>query len=220
QLVERGLGTVTTTGNRHGRTLYAAARQPATTDRRRPGRLTAQRPYALLVQTLSPPNWAPLQHKGTITTARTQLVEQTWTTGTTAEIRTIASPQITRIAQTGKHRSHLTTPEDSARWLHQRLTKVGCTLEPHDITLRDAEWTCYSRADNDAPEREYQPVQLREFRATVTITDPHAFTTMLATGLGHNRAWGAGLVLARHTNREPGARNPAGKEGCSPDTRG
>ncbi|MEU5438884.1 type I-E CRISPR-associated protein Cas6/Cse3/CasE [Streptomyces sp. NPDC020719] len=191
QLVERGLGLVTTTGNRNGRTLYTAARNPARHNPRNPLTLHAGPPHTLLVQTPSPPDWAPLQSSEAIVSARTELVEQTWKTGDTAQIRTIASPLVTKNNDDRQRRRvPLTNPEACGTWLHDRLHKAGCTLNRHDITMNDPEHT----------HQQGRTITLRHFHATVTITNPHAFTKMLTTGLGHNRAWGAGLVLARHTN--------------------
>lgn len=191
QLVERGLGLVATTGNRNGRSLYTAARNPSTNNPRNPAVLNAGRPHTLLVQSPAQPDWAPLLANETLTNARTQHIQQTWKTGDTADIRTLASPVVTRNNDHGdRRRLTLTDPQDCGTWLATRLRKAGCVLENHHITM-------------NAPERVHvrdQPLTLRQFHATVTITNPHAFTTMLTTGLGHHRAWGAGLVLARPTN--------------------
>ncbi|MER7761323.1 type I-E CRISPR-associated protein Cas6/Cse3/CasE [Streptomyces sp. NPDC097619] len=193
QLVETGLGTVTTTGNRHGRTLYAAARAPATTPKHPRQALTAGRPHTLLVQTLSPPDWTTHQNTGLITHATTQTVHQTWTTGDSVEIRTIASPLVTKNNEDKKRmRVPLKHPAQCGAWLHERLTRAGCQLAPHDITI-DTPETTHQRG---------QTLTLRQFHATATLHDPHAFTHLLTKGLGHHRAWGAGLVLARKTAKK------------------
>ncbi|MFF9011075.1 type I-E CRISPR-associated protein Cas6/Cse3/CasE [Streptomyces goshikiensis] len=193
QLVETGLGTVKTTGDRNGRILYAAARGPATTRHRDPQQLDAGQPHTLLVQTPSPPDWTHHKNSRAITHATTQEVHQTWTSGDTAQIRTIASPLVTKNNDDRKRsRVPLTHPTQCGAWLHERLTKAGCQLAPHDITI-------------DAPETTHQrghTLTLRQFHATATIHNPHAFTHLLATGLGHHRAWGAGLVLARKTAKK------------------
>ncbi|MET8299020.1 type I-E CRISPR-associated protein Cas6/Cse3/CasE [Streptomyces sp. NPDC001591] len=193
QLVETGLGTVTTTGDRNGRTLYAAARTPATTRKHPSQTLTAGQPHTLLVQTPSPPDWTTHHNTGLITHATTQEVHQTWTTGDTVEIRTIASPLVTKNNDDRKRsRVPLKHPAQCGTWLQERLTKAGCQLAPHDISIGAPE-TTHQRG---------QTLTLRQFHATATIHDPHAFTHLLSTGLGHNRAWGAGLVLARKTAKQ------------------
>ncbi|MFK0016302.1 type I-E CRISPR-associated protein Cas6/Cse3/CasE [Streptomyces sp. NPDC091027] len=193
QLVELGLGTLQTTADRNGRILYAAARNPATARNRHTQTLDAGPPHTLLVQTPSPPDWTAQLRRGVITHAATQEVHQSWACGDTAEIRTIASPLITRNDDAGKRRrDHLTDPEQCGTWLRDRLQKAGCQLAPHDITV-------------DAPEiirQRHQTMPLRQFHATVSIHDPHTFTRLLTQGVGHNRAWGAGLMLARRTTKE------------------
>ncbi|OEJ21415.1 hypothetical protein AR457_37000 [Streptomyces agglomeratus] len=193
QLVERGLGTPETTADRNGRILFTAARNPAVTNSRHPHALDAGPPHTLLVQTPSPPDWTALLSSNAITGTTTQGVLQTWATGDTAEIRTVACPLVSRNDDTGKRRrAPLISPDECGAWLRDRLHKAGCKLAPHDITM-------------EPPERiqlRGKAITLRLFRATATIYDPHAFTHLLATGLGHNRAWGAGLVLARPTVKE------------------
>ncbi|MFF4498794.1 type I-E CRISPR-associated protein Cas6/Cse3/CasE [Streptomyces sp. NPDC001546] len=155
--------------------------------------LTAGQPHTLLVQTPSPPDWTTHHNTGLITHATTQEVHQTWTTGDTVEIRTIASPLVTKNNDDRKRsRVPLKHPAQCGTWLQERLTKAGCQLAPHDISIGAPE-TTHQRG---------QTLTLRQFHATATIHDPHAFTHLLSTGLGHNRAWGAGLVLARKTAKQ------------------
>ncbi|MEU0375190.1 type I-E CRISPR-associated protein Cas6/Cse3/CasE [Streptomyces sp. NPDC006283] len=186
QLVTRGWGDSPIRESDQRSVLYAAERSP--TDAERGCGLTG-RPSGLLVQSGEEPDWRGLIRDGVLASAHPERVEQVWRRGERAELRVSASPLVSRNGTNGKlaRRELLRTREECRTWFCTHLKRAGCTPILASIEVADAERT---RAHG-------RTITFRSFRATVKISDPERFHALLVSGMGRNRAWGAGLVLAR-----------------------
>lgn len=182
QLVERGVRddpALRPPGQQH--TAYAAERDPS--DARRSCGL-AGRPAGLLVQTAEEPDWSAQLRAGIVVSVRSERVRHTWCRGDRAEIQVCASPLVKRHGTSGKVLLH--SPEECRSWFLGHLARAGCKPLAKSILVTDPAST----------RQRWQTITLREFRATVKIADPARFHELLVSGMGRNRAWGAGLVLA------------------------
>ncbi|MFJ9552028.1 type I-E CRISPR-associated protein Cas6/Cse3/CasE [Streptomyces erythrochromogenes] len=157
--------------------LYAVSRASAAGPQR-PGS-----PVRILVQTRTEPNWTPLLRRGFVLTASAHWTEQIWHPGQLATIAVTASPLIIQPATLPpRDRPAGTTVRD---WFRGSLQAAGCShvtaiTYSGEITTRQRD----------------EPVIMRRFNARVKVVNTARFATFLASPLGTNRCWGAGLVLA------------------------
>lgn len=185
QLVRKGTAP---NGNRPGQehVLYAAHR--VVSDGHRSLGL-AGRPVSLLVQTTHAPDWNGLLRAGTLVSASTERVEQAWRRGERAEIQVRASPVVCRNDASGRSRKLLLSGrQDCGRWFREHLERAGCRPITPTIGVAAAEQT----------RQQGWTITFRLFWATVKVADPPRFRRLLLSGMGRNRNWGAGMVLARH----------------------
>ncbi|MEV6701790.1 type I-E CRISPR-associated protein Cas6/Cse3/CasE [Streptomyces sp. NPDC051453] len=182
ELVERGVRddpALRPPGQQH--TAYAAERQPSEA-RRNCG--LAGRPLSLLVQSAEEPDRGAQLRAGVVEGVRCERIRHTWRRGDRAEIQVYASPLVKRHGTSGKVLLH--SPEECRSWFRRHLERAGCKPLAKSILVSDPE----------SMRQRWQTITLREFRATAKIADPARFHELLVSGMGRNRAWGAGLVLA------------------------
>ncbi|MEV6699331.1 type I-E CRISPR-associated protein Cas6/Cse3/CasE [Streptomyces sp. NPDC051453] len=185
QLVERGVRddpALRPAGQQH--TAYAAERQPSEA-RRNCG--LAGRPVSLLVQSAEEPDWSAQLKAGIVESVSSERIRHTWRRGDRAEIQVSASPLVKRHGTSGKILLH--SPEECRSWFRGHLERAGCKPIAKSIFVTDPE----------SMRQRWQTITLRGFRATAKIADPARFHELLVSGMGRNRAWGAGLVLASPT---------------------
>jgi CRISPR system Cascade subunit CasE len=106
--------------------------------------------------------------------------------------------------QRGRRVPH-TTARDQIRWLTEKASCHGFTI-PHarhatsptdepalQISLRHRNKTRLNKQDHhDKPIR--VTLTTASYEGALDITDPHAFRTLLTTGIGQGRAYGCGLL--------------------------
>jgi len=80
-------------------------------------------------------------------------------------------------------------------WLTERMSGAAA-LEPSTCRLARFRRTRIARGEQGGPEGPDATIH-----GTLTVSDPTAFTAMLARGVGRHRAYGYGMLLLRPPNR-------------------
>jgi CRISPR system Cascade subunit CasE len=167
--------------------LYAAQRDLRADGT--PGPLTG-----LLVQSQTPMNHTELCTTGAATLVHVRTQERTFTTGHTIQIRTWANP--TRRLPTNRDtpgrgkRLPITRDDLAAQWMIRTMSNKG--LEIHCHTLEVGPQLRLKGAQR-------RTIVLRPYRFQGVITHADAFTAAVRDGIGHAKAYGAGLLHTTHS---------------------
>ncbi|MEU1201253.1 type I-E CRISPR-associated protein Cas6/Cse3/CasE [Streptomyces sp. NPDC005813] len=173
----RGLHGRTHSESDSDRILYVAARGWPDSA----GALGA--PSSVLVQTLHAPTWR--QAERVVSGYLVQRVSGTINRGDNVRLKVVASPVVSRSSATGRlYRQVLWQEGECRNWFTQRLENSGCKVKASKTKVGEL---CHTSQRG-------HKVPLRELHASVRITEPARFASLLTRGMGRNRAWGAGLV--------------------------
>lgn len=123
--------------------------------------------------------------------------------GDRVEVQTLANPMRSLASERDEDgrpigrgkRVVVTQANDVADWFVRVMGKKGLALEPHAVTVGQAERLQGTRTKGGG--RTALNVDVRLLRGSGIVTDPEAFTEMLTTGIGRGRPYGAGLVRHR-----------------------
>ncbi|MFH8739478.1 type I-E CRISPR-associated protein Cas6/Cse3/CasE [Streptomyces sp. NPDC017964] len=145
-------------------------------------------PLRLLVRSLHKPNWDAWLAAEKLTRAVVHHERRTWHAGNRIRLEGAASPVVSRNCPAGgrRRRDPLRSTEECQEWMAERLTRAGFPCRPDAITVAP-------------PIRTHQRGHLvvtRDFTVVADILQPDDLVALLTTGIGRNRAWGAGMFTA------------------------
>ncbi|WP_282202694.1 type I-E CRISPR-associated protein Cas6/Cse3/CasE [Kitasatospora fiedleri] len=171
---------------------------------------------ALVVQSMVPGDWSELPRGVLAQRPESLVVDRVFRVGDRVDFRTVVNPVASRhptsqvpgsgpTARTERgKRVALNRPEQVKAWFVRRLQPLGEPVRAGDGVVRigvdtDPERLALRILPRVSGQRQHQGLKLAraELRGTLTVTDPSAFVTALAQGVGHGRAYGCGLILVR-----------------------
>jgi CRISPR system Cascade subunit CasE len=162
----------------------------------------------LVVQSRVPGDWANIPRGVLTEKPRVITVDRTFRAGDALEFRAVVNPTRSRPSgppapgrSRGRRTAH-TRPDHVRGWFVRRLQAPG---EPS--TAPDGVVRIGATAESDALGVRMLPtvtsphkglrIARAEIRGTLTVTDPTALVQVMTQGVGHGKAYGCGLLLAR-----------------------
>lgn len=164
----------------------------------------------LVVQSSVPADWSSLPRAALAEPPYTLTLDRTFRSGDRIDFRTIVNPVRTLPPPPGSPpktrgaRVPHTRPEHVKRWFARRLRPLGYPPTGPDGVVRIGADTdlerlavrMLPRVSSPAPHKGLR-IARAELKGTLIVTDPTAFVTALAHGIGHARAYSCGLLLVR-----------------------
>ncbi|WP_217246966.1 type I-E CRISPR-associated protein Cas6/Cse3/CasE [Streptomyces sp. AC602_WCS936] len=163
----------------------------------------------LVVQSRVPGDWSRIPRAAFTTAPDVITVDRTFKAGEVVGFRTVVNPTRSRPGRPTAEkvrgtRSAHTTPEHVKRWFVRRLQGDGEPPTAEDGVVRigataDADALGIRMLPTVSSGHRGKPVRIgrAEIRGSLTVTDPETLVGVLASGLGHARAYSCGLVLTR-----------------------
>ncbi|MFB7913493.1 type I-E CRISPR-associated protein Cas6/Cse3/CasE [Streptomyces sp. NPDC056061] len=165
---------------------------------------------SLVVQSRVPGDWSRIPRAALAEEPETLTLDRTFGVGETVDFRTVVNPVRSRPPTPGSPektrgtRIAHTRPDHVKSWFARRLQPLGeppvasdgVTRVGADAPIDDLSVRMLPRISSPAPHKGLRLARA-EIRGKLTVTDSAAFVGVLASGIGHGRAYGCGLVLVR-----------------------
>ncbi|MFF3617283.1 type I-E CRISPR-associated protein Cas6/Cse3/CasE [Streptomyces sp. NPDC002580] len=164
----------------------------------------------LVVQSRVPGDWAGMPRGALTDKPHVITVDRTFHVGDSFTFRTVVNPTHSRPSGApaperprGRRIAH-TRPDHVRNWFIRRLqppgeprktpdgvNRIGASAEEGALSVR-----MLPTVTSPGPHKGLR-IARAEIRGTLTVTDPAALVDALTQGIGHARAYGCGLLLAR-----------------------